>query len=210
MLARGVLGRLAAATDAPKTSTHDLARISRVLARAVIARNASSFALTGSVSHAYKLAYAIARRSYATATTKKAPAKTVEKVTVKKTVTKKPAAKKSATKKQPAAKKKAAPKKPKAKKVAPKKKPVKRVPTEKTLATREKRKQLDAYKALKEAALTSPKKIVDNAWTVFLNEKGTKGGVAFAASQASTEFKALSPSEREVSLAAYRVLTSFY
>ncbi|KAF2496260.1 hypothetical protein BU16DRAFT_538827 [Lophium mytilinum] len=207
MLARGVLCRLAA--DVPKTSTHDLARISRVLHRAINARSASSIASIGGLSHAYKLAYALSRRSYATAAaTAKKPTKTVKKVTVKETVTKKPAAKKTAVKKtaakkKTATKKKAAPtKKRAAKKAAPKRKPAKRALTEAGKARKELAEQRARHNELKEAALmTLPKKLPISAWMVYVSEIQEKGKGKSPATeimkQGGAQFKALTPAERE-------------
>ncbi|KAF2808452.1 uncharacterized protein BDZ99DRAFT_477959 [Mytilinidion resinicola] len=200
MSARGVLCRLAA--DIPRTSTHDLACISRVFHRAVLTRNATSIASVGGLSHAYKLAYAVSRRSYATATAK-TPAKTVKKATVKKTVAKKPAAKKTVATKKPAAKKKAAPKKKRAaKKAAPKKKPAKRVLTEAGKARKKISEERAHLKELKETALTAPRDLPYNAWLVYVSElqKKAKGSDTLpteVTKQAAAQFKALTAAERE-------------
>ncbi|KAF2869830.1 hypothetical protein BDV95DRAFT_608653 [Massariosphaeria phaeospora] len=193
MLARGVLCRLA--TDASKTSTHDLARL---LQRTILARNGLVFSR---VSKAALLEY---RRSYATAATtprtRTKPTATVKKA-VKKAAAKKPAPKKTAKRapakkapaKKPAPKKKVAAKK----KTAPKKAPVKRR-VRKELTDEEKEKKV--VREAKKAALRAPTARPLSAYNVFFSEAVKASGgkaVVETAKEAGPMFKTLTPAEKE-------------
>ena len=202
MLARGLLRRLAA--DVPKTSTHDLSQLTRLIHRAAITRNATSIRSICAVSHAYKLSSTIHRRSYVTAKTKPATTTTRAKTTVKKTTaTKKAAPKKKTT----AAKKTAAPKK-KAKaktKVKTKAKAVKKPLSEEALEKAAAKKARDVLKELKKKALAEPKKRPYTAWTVYTTENiknaASNGQKALEGiKQLAQYYKDFTPAEREVSI----------
>jgi hypothetical protein len=116
-----------------------------------------------------------------------------------------PAAGKPATlkKRTPTKKKTAAKKKPITRKKAKKpvaKKPKKRVLSEKGKAALEKKKALTALRELKAIALVEPKGKPATAWSVYVAEtlKGKSGVITEGMKSASTEYKSLSASEREV------------
>ena len=198
MLARGLLRRLAA--DVPKTSTHDLSQLTRLIHRAAITRNATSIRSICAVSHAYKLSSTIHRRSYVTAKTKPTRAKTTVKKT---TATKKAAPKKKTT----AAKKTAAPKK-KAKaktKAKTKAKAVKKPLSEKALEKAAAKKARDVLNEFKKKALAEPKKRPYTAWTVYTTENiknaASNGQKALEGiKQLAQYYKDFTPAEREVSI----------
>ncbi|KAF2189582.1 hypothetical protein K469DRAFT_43218 [Zopfia rhizophila CBS 207.26] len=186
MLARGILCRLAA--DVPKTSTHDLSQLSRLLQRSIRTRNAISIPSISALSHAYKLVLAESRRSYATARATK-PTGTVKRA-VKKTAAKKPApGKKTAPKKtkKRTTSKRAKPKK----KTEPKKKVAKKLTPEE--------KERKALKKVKEYALREPPRGVATAWTVLVTEamKGTGASVRTTIKDAAAKLKNFTPAEKE-------------
>ncbi|KAF2472001.1 uncharacterized protein BDR25DRAFT_221485 [Lindgomyces ingoldianus] len=191
MLARGILCRLAA--DVPKTPTPDLSQLAHLLQRSILARNAVGIPSVCALSHAYKTALAISRRSYATARATK-PTKTVKKA-VKKSAAKKAAPKKKTATKKP--KKKAA----RATKAKPKKKvaatPKRKV--KKSLTPGEKEKA--TIKELKAKALREPSNGQHmSAWMVFSGEavKGKTGGnLTGSVKDAAARFKNLTPAEKE-------------
>ncbi|OCL05103.1 hypothetical protein AOQ84DRAFT_379910 [Glonium stellatum] len=195
MLARGLLCRLAA--DVPKTSTHDLSQLSRLIHRAVITHNATSIRFVRAVSHANKLSLAIPRRSYATTNKKPATTTTRAKTTVKKAAAAKGAAeKKAAPKKKTTAKKKAAPKRRVRAKAS--KKPLSEQALEKAAA----KKTRIRLNELKKKALTEPKKRPYTAWSVYMTEisrSAAKDGRS--ASKITAEFgpkyQNFTPAERE-------------
>ncbi|KAF2686516.1 hypothetical protein K458DRAFT_402133 [Lentithecium fluviatile CBS 122367] len=170
MLARGVLCRLAA--DVPKTSTHDLPRLSHLLQTTLRSRNALSIPAARALSRAYKAALSEYRRTYATTAratkpttrvkkdVRKAAAKKPVKRTAIKKLEKKPVKKTAAKKAKPRKKKAAAKPKPK-----PKKKKVVS-PEAKNKAT---------IKELKETALKAPVAVpASSAWNHYnhlANEK---------------------------------------
>jgi hypothetical protein len=194
MLARSLLCRLAAdaPTVGPKTATHDLPQLARLLQRTIASRNG--------VALAYRTALVHHRRSYATAVAVKKPAgrksaATKPTATVKRAV-KTTAAAKTAPAKRKVAAKKAAPKK----KPAAKRKPVaKKAP--KKVANPEKDYKLET-RNLKKIALRDPSHVAMSAWHVFVREvvKGTTGtgSAQEAITSAGTKFKALTPAEKEV------------
>ncbi|KAF1968382.1 hypothetical protein BU23DRAFT_514896 [Bimuria novae-zelandiae CBS 107.79] len=191
MLARGVLYRLAA--DVPKTSTHDLPRISQLLRTTLFARNGASQPTIGAIAHAFRSTILEGRRAYATKSAtqpttrvKKAVKKAVAKTAAPKKPTKKPAAKKAVPKKPAAKKKKAAPKK------------AARRP-KKVLTAEEK--EAATIKDLKKRALRPPKPSFFSAWSAFAAEalRGAAGleGAQGAMRDASAKYKELTPAERE-------------
>jgi hypothetical protein len=208
MLARGVICRLAA--DVPKTSTHDLPRLSHLLQTSLLSRNALSLPAARALSRVYRAALSEYRRSYATTAgatkpttrvkkdVKEAAAKKPVKAAGKKAAqnaTKKPVARKSAAKKPVA--KKAAPKKKKKVAAKPKAKPKRKVltPEEKTKAE---------IRDLVEKALRIPVTPTPaSAWTVFAAEamSGTNSTDAakMKMKDAAAKFKGLTPAEREAS-----------
>jgi hypothetical protein len=119
-----------------------------------------------------------ARKATATTTTRKRTTTTTKKTT--------PAKKKPTTRRKTTTKAKA--------------KPKKRVLTEKGKAALEKKKALASLRELKELALVEPKNKPDSAWTVFVAEKlqGKGSTVTEGIKAASSDFKSLSASEREV------------
>lgn len=198
MFARGALCRLAA--DAPKTSTHDLPRVSQLLRTTLFARHGVSQPTFGAIARAFRATIIEGRRTYATKseTTPTARVKREVKKAVATKKTAKTAATKKATTKKAAPKKKAVPKK-KAKKAAPKK-PKKRVKKELTAEE----KQAEKLKTLKARALLkgSPKQATVSAWTMFMSES-LKGSSGLPDSQARmkdavSKFKNFTPAEREV------------
>ncbi|KAL1599562.1 hypothetical protein SLS60_007365 [Paraconiothyrium brasiliense] len=187
MLARGALCRLAA--DIPKTSTHDLPRISQLLRTTLLARHGASQPTVGAIARAFRATILESRRTYATQSATEPTARV--KREVKKAVAKKPAKKTTTTKKaapkkrSTAAKKKAAPKKP-----APKKK---------VLTAEEK--EAAKIKELKKLALRAPKRAFGSAWTAFVTEslKGSKDlpSAQGLMKEAGAKYKNLTPAERE-------------
>jgi hypothetical protein len=74
--------------------------------------------------------------------------------------------------------------------------------SEKGKARAEKQKTLISLRELKAVALVEPKNKPDSAWTVYVSEKlkgGTGTRVTEGIKSASTEYKALTAEEREVS-----------
>lgn len=189
MLSRGALCRLAA--NAPKTSTHDLPRLSHHLQSSLRSTHGLSPRAFYALSRAYKAALSEYRRSYATAAATKPTTKVkrdVKKAAAKKPV-KKPAAKKAATKK---------PKKAAAKKAKPKKKPVAK-PKRKVLTPEQKEKEKLAN--LKREALRAPvARSPVNAYATFIAEAlSGNGAVAGKIRELAPKFKNLTPAEREAS-----------
>jgi len=204
------------AADVPKTSTHDLPRLSHVLQSSLLSRNALSLPAARALSRAYRAAISEYRRSYVTTAGATKPTtrvkKDVKEAAAKKTVratgtkkaaqkpVKKPAARKSAAKK-PAAKKAAPKKKKKTAAAKPKPKPKKKVltPEEKTKA--EIRDLVE--KALRVPVTPTP----SSAWIVFAAEamSGSTGlGVTKTKMKdAGANFKGLTPAEREASPIRY-------
>ncbi|KAF2120515.1 hypothetical protein BDV96DRAFT_641193 [Lophiotrema nucula] len=189
MLARGVLCRLAA--EVPRTSTHDLPQLARLLQRSLAARNGSSI---GALSRGLGASLANSRRSYATTVRAKKPTATVKKA-VKKQAAKKPAPKKKAAAKTAGRLKK----KPAAKKAAPKKKKAAAKPktkrAKKELTPEQKEKAL--IRQLKVLALrepTSTRALPTHA--VFVSE-AFKDNKKIGLAQASDKFKSLTTAERE-------------
>jgi outer membrane biosynthesis protein TonB len=206
MLARGVICRLAA--DAPKTSTHDLPRLSNLLQSSLLSRNALSLPAARALSRAYRAVLSEYRRSYATSAGATKPTTRVKK-DVKQAAAKKPlkaagptkkTAKKTARKpaKKPAAKKSAAKKAKPKKKVAAKPKPKPKkvlTPEEKTRAE---------IRDLKLKALRIPvTQTPSSAWTVFAAEAlAGQTGIGVAKTKlkdAGAKFKELTPAEKEAS-----------
>jgi sRNA-binding protein len=199
MLARNLLCRLAAdaPTVGPKTATHDLPQLARLLQRTIASRNG--------IALAYRTALVHHRRSYATAAAVKKPAArksaaTKPTATVKRAVKTTAAAKAAPTKRRVTAKKTAP------KKAAPKKKPAaKRKPVakkaSKKVANPEKDYKLET-RNLKKIALRDPSHVAMSAWHAFVREvvKGTTGtgSAQEAITSAGTKFKALTPAEKEV------------
>ncbi|KAK7193825.1 hypothetical protein DPSP01_011882 [Paraphaeosphaeria sporulosa] len=188
MLARGALCRLAA--DVPKTSTHDLPRISQLLRTTLFARHGASQPTVGAIVRAFRTTILEGRRAYATKSATEPTARV--KREVKKAVATKKTAKTTTAKKTTT--KKAAPKK--AKKVAPKKKkPAKELTAE--------QKEAQTIKKLKERALLkgSPKRSNSSAWTEFASEslKGSKNieDSQSIMKEAAVKYKNLTPAERE-------------
>lgn len=201
MLARGLLCRLAA--DVPKTSTHDLSQLTRLIHRAAITHKATSIRSICAVPHAYKLPSAIHRRSYVTAKTKPATRTTRAKTTVKKTrATKKSAPKKSVPKKAAPKKKTTAAKRRAAPKKKAKAKVVKKPLSEKTLEKAAAKKARDELNELKKKALAEPKKRPYTAWTVYIAEN-IKNAVSNGqkrlegVKQLAQFYKDFTPAERE-------------
>ncbi|KAJ4354500.1 uncharacterized protein N0V89_006237 [Didymosphaeria variabile] len=191
MLARGALCRLA--VDLPKTSTHDLPRISQLLRTNLFARHGASQPTVGAIARAFRATILESRRAYATKSATEPTARV--KREVKKAVAKKPAKKTTTTTKT----KKAAPKKRNtaAKTKAAPKKSVRR--PKKVLTAEEK--EAAKIKALKKTALRSPLRPRENAWTVFVSE-ALKGSKNLADSQgimkeAGAKYKNFTPAERE-------------
>lgn len=123
----------------------------------------------------------------ATKTKKSATRKTTGRTKKRATTTKK-----TTTKKKPTSRRTAKPK--------AKPKPRKRVLSEKGKAALEKKKALASLRELKAVALVEPKGKPDSAWTVYVAEKlqGQSGGVTEGIKTASSEYKALNASDREV------------
>jgi hypothetical protein len=193
MLARGVLCRVAA--DVPKTSTHDLSQLARILRRTTLTRNGASFTSIRALSYAGNAPVAHFRRSYASAASATKPTATVKRA-VKKAAAKKPASKtttaKRSTKGTPAKKRTKA----KAKKPAAKK----RARAKKELTVDEKEKA--TLRELRKVALKDPGRGHINAWIAFLAEESKgKKGIAVGANAAAhaAKFKNLTAAEREVS-----------
>ncbi|CAE7010958.1 hypothetical protein HRS9139_01843 [Pyrenophora teres f. teres] len=199
----GALCRLAG--EVPKTSPHDMPQFAHLLARTLLARNASRLTSARAFSRAHTSVLS-SRRSYATTTRATKPTATVKKAV--KTV----AAKKPATKAKAAPGKKAAPakktaktqKKPAAKKAA-KKKPAAKKPgrkrAKKALTPEEKEKA--KIRELRAKALKEP--VSQHAiapFHVYISEKlsGSKGTSAEARANvgnAAKAFKNLTPAELE-------------
>lgn len=194
MLARGILCRLA--SDVPKTSTHDLPQLARLLQRNILSRNAATVPTLCALSRAYHAVLARSCRSYATAARATKPTRTVKKA-VKKTAAKKTAPKKKA------ATKKSVKRTTKSKKAAPKKKtPVRKPRKAPTPEEKEKAK----IKELREKALKAPSTgRAVTAYNVFVAEfiksRKAAGAVDVQASVAAAaqEFKNFTPAEKEVS-----------
>jgi hypothetical protein len=196
MLARSVLGRLAA--QVPKTSTHDLPRLSHLLQSSLLASNATSRPTAGAIARAFRQAILEGRRTYAT-TSATEPTPRVKK-DVKKAVARKPAAKKPTAKKP--ARKKAAPKK--AKKAAAKKPAAKKTAKKPKKELTPEQKERAIIRDLKAKALDPPKATKYTAWLVFSveNIKSHKVGsiqeVGSIAAESAAKYKNLTPAEREV------------
>lgn len=204
MLARGVLCRVAAGV--PKTSTHDLPQLARLLQRTLLARNARTLPALSALARACNAVLADSRRSYATTARATKPTATVKKAVKKtaarKTTTRKTTAKKAAPKKKAAAKKPT--KKVTARKAKPKKKPAAkpkpRRRQRKQLTPEEQRKKLIAElrkKALKGPQPTRPV----NAYNVVVSEvmKGSPAGSTGGLKEAADKVKSFTPAEKEVS-----------
>jgi hypothetical protein len=211
MPARGVLCRLA--VGVPKTSTHDLPRLTRLLQSSLLPRNALSLPAARALSRLYKASLAESRRSYATtsATTRTAPATkptTRVKKDVKKTAAKKPAKKKKTTttaKKSAKTPAKKTAKKPVAKRAKPKKKAAAkpRAKPRRRAVTPEAKKKAEIQQ-LKATALRAPTSPISvNAWAVFASEAlVAKDGGATTTQRlkdAGSRFKQLTPAEKEAS-----------
>ncbi|KAF2739878.1 hypothetical protein EJ04DRAFT_508333 [Polyplosphaeria fusca] len=190
MLARGALCRLAA--NAPKTSTHDLPQLARLLQRSTSAHNATSLPSICALSHAYNALLAQSHRSYATAARATKPTTTV------KTAVKKAAATKPATKK-------VAAKKPK-KTVATKKRTTKRKTAKKAVAKKTKKpkktdeeKEKALIRELRRTALKDPGSPRINTYAVYVTDKakGSKGNVSERGKDYATAYKNLTAAERE-------------
>ncbi|KAJ4296525.1 hypothetical protein N0V90_006570 [Kalmusia sp. IMI 367209] len=193
MLARGALCRLAA--DVPKTSTHDLPRISQLLHTSLFSRSATSRSTLSAIARAYNATVLERRRAYATKSATQPTAKV--KSDVKKAAAKKPA-------KKPAAKK-AASKKPKRKTVAKKKKAVPKKAAKKKVkkVLTPEEKEAQTIKDLKKRALRPPTLGRASAWVVFASES-VKGASAHSVVEcqqaikvAASKFKTLTPAEKE-------------
>jgi hypothetical protein len=195
MLARGALCRLAA--DVPKTSTHDLPRISQLLRTSLFARHGASQPTVGAIARAFRATILQGRRAYATKSATE-PTARVKKEVKKAVAAKKPAAKTTTAKKP-------APKKP-ARKTALKKRPAPKKPAAKKpkkVRTAEEV-QVEQIKALKKRALLRgvPKRPHASAWNAFASE-ALKGSKNIADSQTilketSVKYRNLTPAEREV------------
>lgn len=187
MLARGALCRFA--VEVPKTSTHDLPRISQLLRTSLSARHGASYPTVGAIARAFRATIIQGRRAYATKSATE-PTPRVKREVKKAVAAKKPAKKTTA--------KKAATKKPKRKTAAKKKAAPKKVKKVLTAEQQEAKK----IKELKKKALRAPSKPRLSAWTAFLAE-GAKGAKTREEAQAllsslSSKYKELTPAEREV------------
>jgi len=169
---------LRAALRAPK---QDVAHVTRTLSQLSISSKSS---LVGPVVGG-------SARTYATKTAARTrkPAARRSTTTKKKATTKKTAAKKATPRRKAKPKTKA------------KAKPKKRVLSEKAKAAQAKKKVLTSLRELKASALLEPKGKPESAWTVYVSEKlqGRGGAVTEGIKAASSEYKALNASEREVS-----------
>ncbi|KAF2447857.1 hypothetical protein P171DRAFT_408364 [Karstenula rhodostoma CBS 690.94] len=192
MLARGALCRLAA--DVPKTSTHDLPRISQLLRTSLFARHGASQPTVGAIARAFRATILEGRRAYATKSATE-PTARVKREVKKAVATKKTAKTTTAT---TAKAKTSDPKKPKktaAKKDAPKKR------AKKVLTAEEKEAQ--TIRELKKKALLkdSPKRAHASAWQSFASEalKASKNidDSQSLMKEAAVKFKNLTPAERE-------------
>lgn len=182
--------RCSALVRAPlRAPKQDVAHVTRTLSQLSI--NAQSSSLGSLAGRASSPARTFATK---TATRTRSPAARKTTATTRERTT---ASKKAVAKKKPVSRRKA---KPKAK-AKPKPKPKKRVLTEKAKAALEKKKALASLRELKAVALVEPKGKPDSAWTVYVSEKlqGKGGTVTEGIKAASTEYKSLSASEREVS-----------
>lgn len=184
------------AADVPKTSTHDLPKLTHLIQRNALSRNALALPALRAISRAYTAALADFRRSYATTTAR----------STKPTSTVKKAVKKTAAAKKPAPKKKAAAKKPKKKVTAKKKKAKAKKTTKpkrarKVLTDEEKQKDLIRelrYKALREPILPR----VVSAWQAFtaeaLSGKAPADQKGARLKDAAARFQNFTPAEKEV------------
>lgn len=192
MLARGALCRLAA--DLPKTSTHDLPRISQLLRTSLFVRHGAFQPTVGAIARAFRATILEGRRAYATKSATEPTARV--KREVKKAVATKKTANTTAAKKTAAktTKTKAATRK-KLRKNTLKKKP-------KVLTADEKAAQ--AIKDLKKRALLkgSPKRSRSSAWQEFAGEalKSSKNldESQLIMKEAAVKYRNLTPAEREV------------
>ncbi|KAI9800095.1 MAG: hypothetical protein M1825_004277 [Sarcosagium campestre] len=172
--------------EARSSSVESIILQTSLLPRVISAINASSPRLYRLCQSRTTRLAGLGRRSYAT----EAALKSAKKATTKKAGG---AKKGGTTKKKP---KKAAPKKKKRVAVKAKPKPKKKVLTEKQKALAATVKQRSELKALKDTALTAPKRLPSTAFTVLVAEL-SRSASGLQGAAASARYKSLSPDELE-------------